>query len=116
MPPHLVRKVGALCLDRIARTAGEIEDLEGQIDEQAKEHEMAQRLRTIPGVGPVTAMAVDAFAPAMESFARGRDFSAWHGLVPRQYSSGGKQRLGRPSKMGQRDIRRVLIRGAMSII
>jgi transposase len=116
MPPHLVRKVGALCLDRIAQTAGEIEDLEGQIDEQAKEHEMAQRLRTIPGVGPVTAMAVEVFALAMESFARGRDFSAWHGLVPRQHSSGGKQRLGRPSKMGQCDIRRVLIRGKMSII
>lgn len=77
--PHVVRKVGATYLDRIARTADEIEDLERQIDEQAKEHEMAQRLRTIPGVGPVTAMAVEAFAPAMESFARGRDFSAWLG-------------------------------------
>lgn len=89
--PHVVRKVGALYLDRIARTAGEIEDLERQIDEQAKAHEIAQRLRTIPGVGSVTAMAVEAFAPAMESFARGRDFSAWLGLVPRQHSSGGKQ-------------------------
>lgn len=115
LPPG-VRKVGAIYLDRIARTAGEIEDLERQIDEQAKEHEMAQRLRTIPGVGPVTAMAIEAFAPAMESFARGRDFSAWLGLVPRQHSSGGKQRLGRTSKMGQRDIRRLLISGAMSII
>lgn len=114
--PHVVRKVGATYLDRIARTAGEIEDLERQIDEQAKKHEMAQRLRTIPGVGPVTAMAIEAFAPAMESFARGRDFSAWLGLVPRQHSSGGKQRLGRTSKMGQRDIRRLLISGAMSII
>lgn len=114
--PHVVRKAGAAYPDRIAQTAGAIEDLERQIDEQAKEHEMAQRLRSIPGVGPVTAMAVEAFAPAMESFARGRDFSAWLGLVPRQHSSGGKPRLGRTSKMGQRDIRRLLISGAMSII
>lgn len=61
-------------------------------------------------------MAVEAFAPVMGTFARGRDFSAWLGLVPRQHSSGGKQRLGRTSKMGQRDIRRLLISGAMSII
>lgn len=114
--PDVVRKAGALYLDRIARTSGEIEALERQIDEHANEHEMAKRLRTIPGVGPVTAMAVEAFAPGMESFARGRDFSAWLGLVPRQHSSGGKHRLGRTSKMGQRDIRRLLISGAMSII
>jgi len=111
-----VRKVGAIYLDRITRTVGEIEELERQIDEQAKAHEVVQRLRTIPGVGPVTTMAIEAFAPAMESFSRGRDFSAWLGLVPRQHSSGGKQRLGRTSKMGQRDIRRLLISGAMSII
>lgn len=114
--PQIVRGVGALYLDRIARTSGEIEALEQQIDAHSREHETAQRLRTIPGVGPVTAMAVEAFAPAMEGFARGRDFSAWLGLVPRQYSSGGKQRLGKTSKMGQRDIRRLLISGAMSII
>ena len=83
--PDVVRKAGALYLDRIARTSGEIEALERQIDEHANEHEMAKRLRTIPGVGPVTAMAVEAFAPGMESFARGRDFSAWLGLVPRQH-------------------------------
>ena len=53
-------------------------------------------------------------APAMESFKRGRDFAAWLGLVPRQFSSGGKERLGRISKAGQADIRRLLIIGAMS--
>jgi hypothetical protein len=48
----------------------------------------------------------------MESFKRGRDFAAWLGLVPRQHSSGGKERLGRVSKAGQTDIRRLLIIGA----
>jgi transposase len=66
------------------------------------------------GVGPLTALAVEAFAPAMQNFKRGRDFAAWLGLVPRQHSSGGKERLGRVSKAGQTDIRRLLIIGAMS--
>lgn len=52
----------------------------------------------------------------MGSFRRGRDFAAWLGLVPRQFSSGGKERLGRVSKAGQADIRRLLIIGAMSRI
>jgi transposase len=74
----------------------------------------ARRLQTMPGVGPVTALAVEAFAPAMSTFRSGRDFAAWLGLVPRQHSSGGKERLGRVSKAGQADIRRLLIIGAMS--
>ena len=74
----------------------------------------ARRLQTLPGVGPLTALAIEAFAPDMESFKCGRDFAAWIGLVPKQYSSGGKERLGRVSKAGQADIRRLLIIGAMS--
>ena len=71
---------------------------------------------TIPGIGPITALAIQALAPPMESFRRGRDFSAWLGLVPRQHTTGGKPRLGRVSKMGQRDLRRLLITGAMAAI
>ncbi len=73
-------------------------------------------MRTVPGVGPITAAAIEAFAPSLESFRRGRDFAAWLGLVPKQHSTGGKERLGRVSKMGQRDIRKLLINGAMSVI
>jgi len=80
----------------------------------AKQTDMARQLQTIPGVGPMTAMAIDAFAPPMDLFKNGRGLSAWLGLVPRQYSSGGKERLGRVSKAGQADIRRLLIIGAMS--
>ena len=64
----------------------------------------------------ITAMAIEAFAPPRETFRRGRDFAAWLGLVPMQKSTGGKQCLGRTSKMGQRDIRRLLIIGAMSTV
>ena len=73
-----------------------------------------QQLQTIPGVGPMTAMAIEAFALPMETLKNGRAFAAWLGLVPRQFSSGGKERLGRVSKAGQSDIRRLLIIGAMT--
>ncbi len=75
---------------------------------------MAKRLMTIPGVGPVIATALVALAPAASTFRRGRDFAAWLGLVPRQHSSGGKERLGRTTKMGERSLRRLLILGASS--
>ena len=84
------------------------------IKQLAKQTNMARQLQTIPGVGPMTAMAIDTFAPPMDLFKNGRGLSAWLGLVPRQYSSGGKERLGRVSKAGQADIRRLLIIGAMS--
>ncbi len=78
----------------------------------AAETDTARRLQTMPGVGPLTALAVEAFAPDMAQFSCGRDFAAWLGLVPRQHSTGGKTRLGRISKAGQVDIRRLLIIGA----
>lgn len=80
----------------------------------AAETDTARRLQTMPGVGPLTALAVEAFAPDMAQFKSGRDFAAWLGLVPKQHSSGGKDRLGRMTKAGQTDIRRLLIIGAMS--
>ncbi len=71
----------------------------------ASASETARRLQTMPGVGPMTALAVEAFAPNMQEFRSGRDFAAWLGLVPKQHSSGGKERLGRVSKASQTDIR-----------
>ena len=63
-----------------------------------------------------TAGAAAVFAPDLDTFDSGRNFAAWLGLVPRQRSTGGKARLGAVSKMGQTDIRRLLIVGAMSVI
>jgi len=68
------------------------------------------------GRGPITAIAIETFAPPMGVFKRGRDFAGWLGLAPRQHSTGGKQVLGRISKMGQRDIRQLLIMGAMTVV
>ena len=86
--------------------------LDREIAARAKADPVAQRLITIPGVGPVIATALVALAPAASTFSRGRDFAAWLGLVPRQHSSGGKERLGRTTKMGERSLRRLLILGA----
>ena len=88
-----------------------IAGLEREIHVSARQDEEARRLMSVPGIGPISAMAIQAFAPPMESFRRGRDFSAWLGLVPRQHTTGGKPKLGKISKMGQRDLRRLLITG-----
>lgn len=112
--PLLVREECRELLELIAETTARIVAKTKKIEALAAETDTARRLQTMPGVGPLTALAVEAFAPDMTSFKRGRDFAAWLGLVPRQRSSGGKERLGRVSKAGQADIRRLLIIGAMS--
>ena len=101
-------------LAQISEKTARIEEKTKKLAELSRKSEVARRLRTMPGVGPLTALALEAFAPAMESFRCGRAFAAWLGLVPRQFSSGGKERLGRVSKAGQADIRRLLIIGAMA--
>ena len=114
--PEAVRELGGVLLEQIAGLNTKIGELERRLRTSAREDEDARRLMSIPGVGAIGAMAIQAFAPPMESFRRGRDFSAWLGLVPRQHSTGGKARLGRISKMGQRDVRRLLIIGAMTVV
>jgi transposase len=114
--PELAREMCAELLCHIERLSERIHALTRRITIMARDHPPSRRLQTMPGVGPLTAMAVEAFAPPMQAFRRGRDFAAWLGLVPRQNSSGGKQRVGRVSKRGQNDIRRLLVAGAMSAI
>lgn len=112
--PELVREECRDLIDQIMDKTTRIETKTARLKELAAQTDIARRLQTMPGVGPLTALAVEAFAPDMSSFKSGRDFAAWLGLVPRQHSSGGKERLGRVSKEGQADIRRLLIIGAMS--
>ena len=114
--PAAVRELGGLLLGQIDILNERIAGLEKAVHAEAKQDEDAVRLMSVPGIGPVIALAIQAFAPPMEGFERGRDFSAWLGLVPRQHTTGGKPRLGRISKMGQRDLRRLLVVGAMSVI
>jgi transposase len=112
--PDLMLEECRELLEQISAKTARINARTAKIKALAAEADTARRLQTMPGVGPMTAMGIDAFAPPMESFRCGRDFAAWLGLVPRQFSSGGKEKLGRISKAGQADIRRLLIIGAMS--
>lgn len=112
--PALMREECLVMLDQIAALDGWISAKTARIKELAAATPVSMRLQTMPGVGPLVAMAVETFAPDMTSFHNGRDFAAWLGLVPRQFSSGGKERLGRITKAGQTDIRQMLIIGAMS--
>ena len=87
-----------------------------QIQMHAKADEACTRLRAIIGVGPITADAVVATIGSAQSFANGRQFAAWLGLVPMQHSSGGRTRLGRISCRGDGYLRTLLIQGARSTL
>jgi transposase len=108
------RSVLTVLADALRQLEDKIAVLDMEIRKRAKTNALAKRLMTIPGVGAVLATAMVAQAPAPETFRRGRDFAAWLGLTPLQHSSGGKERLGRTSKMGDRNLRRLLILGASS--
>ncbi len=114
--PRPVAQLARSYMRQIESVEIEIGILDVKIKRRAQEDEEAKRLQTMPGVGPQGALAIQAFCPPMTIFRTGRDFAAWLGLVPRQHSTGGKQRLGRITKMGQRDIRRLLIIGANAVI
>ncbi len=98
--PEQVVPMTELLFEQIAALSQKIAGLEKEIRSRTRAREEMQRLMTIPGIGSICAMAVNAFAPPMESFGCGRDFAAWVGLTPRQHSTAGKQRLGRITKMG----------------
>ncbi len=112
--PDAARSALHALLCALEKLEGETRGLEAEIARRAREDETAHRLMTIPGVGPL--MAPVALAPAPQTFRRGRDFAAWLGLTPRQHSTGGKQRLGATTRMGERSLRRLLILGASSVV
>tara|TARA_R110002051_G_C8748575_1_gene499968 strand:- start:2611 stop:3480 length:870 start_codon:yes stop_codon:yes gene_type:complete len=114
--PEAVISMVEAYLRQIEAVDREIAELDVKIKKGALRNADARRLQTMPGIGPMSAMAIQAFCPPAQNFRKGRDFAAWLGLVPRQHSTGGKDRLGRITKMGQRDVRKLLIIGAMSVI
>ncbi len=114
--PAIVVSLCQLLTDEIQRLTASIDDLTLRIRREVQTNETAQRLSAMPGIGPITAMTLATLAPPTDMFCKGRDFAAWVGLTPRQHSTGGKTRLGKTSKMGQKDIRRLLIIGAMAVI
>ena len=93
-----------------------IETITSEIEEISKSEVNCQRLMSVPGIGPIISTAMVAAIGTGEAFERGRDFGAWLGLVPRQYSTGGKSILGRISKRGNKYLRTLLIQAAHVIL
>jgi hypothetical protein len=93
-----------------------IGSIEKRVVRQHRSNEESKRLETIPGIGFLGATAIAATVPDPKVFRSGRDFAAWIGLVPRQDSTGGKQKLGPISKQGDRYLRRILVVGAHSVL
>jgi transposase len=114
--PELVRAALRQVAGQISECNDRIKALESQIVAWHKTDEGSRNLATIPGVGPITASAIAASVPDPSAFKNGRHLAAWVGLVPRQNSSGGKDRLGGITKAGDSYIRRLLVIGATSII
>ena len=99
-----------------ARDAGEDRRGDRRIEAAQRTDPLARRLATIPGVGAISASAIAATTPEVDNFRSARDYAAWLGLTPQPHSSGGKERLGRISKAGNRYLRRLLYLGAMAQI
>ena len=108
------------CLESLARQFLSLHDgintAEKRIHAWHRSNEVSWRLETIPGIGPIMASALAASITDPEVFKNGRELAAWIGLVPRQTSTGGKQRLGKISKQGDQYLRWLLVAGAMSVI
>jgi transposase len=115
--PEQARQVFTQLLEHCRATADKIEAFEAMIVTHARQDDTARRLATIPGVGPITASLIAAtVGNNIATFKSARHFAAWLGLVPRQHSTGGKTRLGRITKAGSREIRRLLVLGATAMV
>ena len=100
----------------LEQLAGHIEQAETLIQRAAQQSEVCQRLDAIPGIGPLTATALIAAIGNGEAFRKGREFAAWVGLVPREHSSGGKQKLLGISKRGNCYLRKLFVQGARAVL
>jgi len=114
--PAKARQALTALFDQCSALHESIETFEAEIVAHARHDDTARRLATIPGIGPITASLIAATVADIGVFKSARHFAAWLGLVPRQHSTGGKIRLGRITKTGNREIRRLLVLGATSMV
>lgn len=103
-------------LEHAERLRSKALEYEREIRHSLQYNELARRAHTRPGIGPITASALVATVGNGHDFRNGRQFSAWLGLVPRQYSTGGKTRLGHITKRGDPYLRTLLVMGARSVL
>jgi transposase len=115
-----VPEVARTCLTalgaQLRMLKAQILEFDRMINAWHRSNETSKRLDAIPGVGPALATALVASVPDPKAFRSGRDFSAWIGLVPKQHSSGGREKLGSISKQGDRYLRSLFTAGALAVI
>ena len=114
--PEIVRACLAALGAQLRRLKEQILEFDRMIRAWHRSSEMSLRLDDCPGIGPVLATALAATIADPKAFRSGRNFSAWIGLVPKQHSSGGKNRLGGISKQGDRYLRGLFVAGALAVI
>ncbi|WP_337738036.1 IS110 family transposase [Sinorhizobium meliloti] len=114
--PDATRSCLSILVEALRRLQDPFRELDAEISARAKSDETAHRLMSVPVVGPLIATALEALAPSAETFPSGRGFAAWIGLTPIQRSTGGKERLGRTSRMGERTLRRLLIIASSTVV
>ena len=103
-------------IDQLNGTMARIREIEGRLTKWHRESRVSRLLATVPGVGIMGASAIAATVVDPSLFRSGREFAAWLGMTPRQNSSGGKERLGRTSKRGDKYIRSLLTAGAVAVL
>lgn len=114
--PEVARTSLALLVSQLNLVNEQILEMDRRVRTSARSTEVGRRLMEVPGVGPLLASAIVAAVPDPAAFKSGRSLAAWIGLVPRQNSSGGKDRLGGITKQGDRYLRQLLVVGALAVI
>lgn len=114
--PEAARPALDLLAGQLRDLRARIEAVTQRIEAAQRDDALARRLATVPGVGPIASSAFAVTTSDVAAFRTARDYSAWLGLTPKPHSSGGKERLGRISKAGNRYLRRLLYLGAMAQI
>jgi transposase len=114
--PKLARSILQILVDQLRDTMARVSEIETRLTQWHKESKVSRLLATIPGIGIMGATAIAATVSDPSLFRSGREFAAWLGMTPRQNSSGGKERLGRTSKRGDKYIRCLLVAGAVAVL
>jgi transposase len=114
--PAAMKEAMKALISALSNVSEEITNLERRIAQAGKSDARAKRLAEVPGIGNLTAMVLSAAIPDFHAFKDGREFAAYLGLVPKQHTTGGRPRLGSITRMGNRDIRRLLVVGSIAIL
>ncbi|WP_136420442.1 IS110 family transposase [Herbaspirillum sp. ST 5-3] len=115
--PTLMRTLGQRLLSHLLELDRQVQEIDNEVRQLSRQSSVCRRLEQVPGIGPITATALEAtVGDTIHTFKNGRQLAAFLGLVPKQHSSGGKERLQGISKRGDGYLRRLLVHGARAVL